>query len=47
MGMPSLEAFLKDYEKFQYTDDEIVERYTEWVIEDKYMILTRWNEKIQ
>lgn len=41
----SLSAFLRDYAKFNYSDDEIVDRYIPWVKEDKYMILTRWNEE--
>lgn len=42
--MASLSAFLKDYAKYNYSDDEIVDRYILWVKEDKYMILSRWNK---
>jgi hypothetical protein len=42
--MVSLKAFLRDYLKLNYTVPEIEERYTEWVSEVKYMILTCWNK---
>ena len=41
--MLSLKAFLRDYLQFNYSADEIVERYVEWVIVATYMILSRWN----
>lgn len=41
--MSSLQAFLKGYVRFHYSVPEIVDRYTEWVKDDKYMILSRWN----
>ena len=43
--MVSLSAFLKDYWKFNYSVHEIVERHGNWIKEDKYMILTRWNKE--
>jgi len=43
--MSSLHAFLRDYIQFNYSVPEIVERYAEWVSDDRYMILSRWNEK--
>jgi hypothetical protein len=43
--MSSLKAFLRDYIQFNYSVSEIVDRYVEWVSEDKYMILSRWNRK--
>ena len=42
--MVSLKAFLKDYIQLNYSIPEIVERYVEWVSEDMYMLLSRWNE---
>jgi hypothetical protein len=41
----SLKAFLRDYIQFNYTVPDIVDRYTEWVKDDKYMILSRWNRE--
>lgn len=43
--MVSLSSFLKDYAKFNYSLDEIVSRHGDWVTDDKYMILNRWNKK--
>jgi hypothetical protein len=43
--MSSLKAFLRDYIQFNYSVSEIVDRYVEWVSEDKYMILSRWNRE--
>ena len=43
--MSSLSAFLRDYAKFNYSDDEIVDHYESWVKEDKYMILVRWDKE--
>ena len=42
--MASLRAFLRDYKQFNYTIPEIVKHYVEWVSEDKYMIMARWND---
>jgi hypothetical protein len=39
--MSSLHAFLRDYLQFNYSVPEIVERYTGWVNDVKYMILSR------
>ena len=43
--MVSLSAFLRDYLQFNYSVPEIVEQYVEWVSDDTYMILSRYNEK--
>jgi hypothetical protein len=43
--MSSLQAFLRDYVRLNYSVPEIVERYVSWVSEDKYMILSRWNKE--
>jgi len=43
--MVSLNAFLRDYLRFNYSVPEIVERYVVWVSDDRYMILSRYNEK--
>lgn len=43
--MSSLTAFLKDYLQWNYSVPEIVKRHTEWVSEDRHMILTRWNAR--
>jgi len=43
--MSSLHAFLRDYVQFNYSVSEIVEKYRKRVSEDKYMILSRWDEK--
>lgn len=42
--MVSLKAFLRDYLQWNYSVSEIVEHYEEWVSEDMYMILSRWNK---
>lgn len=39
--MVSRKAVLWEYEQFGYSVPEIVEKYSEWVSEDKYMILNR------
>jgi hypothetical protein len=41
--LPSLRGFLKDYIKENYSVDEIVEKYREWVSVATYMILSKWN----
>jgi len=41
--MGSLKAFLRDYLQLNYSVPEIVEQYVEWVNDDKYMILSRWD----
>jgi len=41
--MVSLKAFLRDYLQYNFSVSEIVERYVDWVSEDRYMILSRWN----
>lgn len=43
--MSSLQAFLKDFNRLHYSVDEIVDRYTSWVDEVTYMILTKWNKE--
>lgn len=42
--MVSLNGFLKDYARLNYSLEKIVEKYVDWVSEDTYMILTRWNK---
>jgi hypothetical protein len=41
----SLKAFLRDYIQFNYSVPDIADRYTEWVKDNKYMILSRWNRE--
>ena len=43
--MASLRGFLKDYLRQNFSVDEIVEKYKEWVSENTYMILSKWNNK--
>ena len=43
--MGSLSASLKDYAKSNYSLNEIVNRYGNWVQDNQYMILSRWNFK--
>ena len=43
--MSSLRGFLKDYLRLNYSVDGIVEKYTDWVSEDTYMILSKWNNE--
>ncbi|MGD6851012.1 MAG: rolling circle replication-associated protein [Candidatus Bathyarchaeia archaeon] len=43
--MPSLRGFLKDYLKENFSVEEIVDKYKEWVSESTYMILSRWNDE--
>ena len=42
--MSSLRGFLKEYLKLNYSIDGIVEKYADWVSEDTYMILSKWNK---
>jgi hypothetical protein len=42
--LPSLRGFLKDYLKENFSVDEIIEKYKEWVSENTYMILSKWNK---
>jgi hypothetical protein len=42
--MPSLRGFLKEYIKQNYSVDDIVEKYKEWVSIATYMILSKWNK---
>jgi hypothetical protein len=37
----SRRGVLREYEEFGYSVSEVVDRYSEWVSEDKYMILNR------
>jgi hypothetical protein len=39
----SLQGFLKDYLRLNFDLERIVEKYKEWVSENMYMILARWN----
>jgi hypothetical protein len=41
----SLCLFLKDYLRLNFDLSRIVEKYQEWVSDDTYMILSRWNKK--
>lgn len=43
--MPSLRGFRKDYLRQNFSVEEIVEKYKEWVSENTYMILSKWNDK--
>jgi len=43
--MSSLQCFLKDYLRVNFDLSTIVEKYVEWVSEDTYMILTKWNKE--
>ena len=43
--MSSLRYFLKEHARLNYSLDQIVEQYEEWVSEDVYMIFTKWNKK--
>lgn len=43
--MISLRGFSKDYLRLNYSIDEIVEKYQEWVSEVTYMILSKWNKE--
>jgi hypothetical protein len=46
--LPSLRSFLKDYLKQNFTVDQIVEKYKEWVSVNTYMILSKLdNEKLK
>jgi hypothetical protein len=41
----SLCLFLKDYLRLNFDLQRIVEKYSEWVSDDTYMILSRWNKE--
>jgi hypothetical protein len=43
--LPSLRGFLTEYLKQNFSVDDIVEKYKEWVSESTYMILSKWNKK--
>ena len=43
--MPSLNGFLKDYLRLNFSLEEIVDKYVEWVSEATYMILSKWNKE--
>ena len=42
--MTSLRAVLKDYVKYNFPLERITEKYKDWVSEDTYMILSKWNQ---
>jgi hypothetical protein len=42
--LPSLRGFLKEYLKQNFSVDEIVEKYREWISVSSYMILSKWNK---
>jgi len=39
--MPSLRVVLRDEAVYDFSLSEIVDKYTEWILEDQYMILNR------
>jgi len=41
----SLNGFRKDYLRLNFPVDEIVRQYKDWVSEDTYMILSKWNKE--
>ena len=43
--MVTLNGFRKDYLRLNFSVDEIVRQYKEWVSEATYMILAKWNRK--
>ena len=43
--MTSLRAVLNDYIKYNFPLEQITEKYKEWVSEDTYMILSKWNKE--
>jgi hypothetical protein len=43
--LTSLRAVLKDYIKYNFPLEQITEKYTDWVSEDTYMILSKWNKE--
>ena len=42
--MTSLRAVLEDYVKYNFPLERIIEKYKDWVSEDTYMILSKWNQ---
>jgi hypothetical protein len=42
--LTSLRAVLKDYVKHNFPLERITEKYKDWVSEDTYMILSKWNQ---
>jgi hypothetical protein len=42
--LTSLKTVLKDYVRYNFPLEQITEKYTEWVSEDTYMILSKWNK---
>jgi hypothetical protein len=43
--LPSLRGFRKEYLRQNFSVEEIVEKYKEWVSETTYMILSKWNNE--
>ena len=43
--MSSRHHFLKEHARLNYSLDQIVEQYREWVSKNVYMILAKWNSK--
>ena len=43
--MGSLRYVLKEHARHNYSLDQIVEQYVQWVSEVLYMILTKWNKE--
>ena len=43
--MVSLRCFQKDYLRLNFSIDEIVAKYLEWVLEAAYMVLSKCNAK--
>jgi hypothetical protein len=43
--LTSLRGVLKEYIKHGFPLEQIVEKYKEWVSEDTYMILSKWNKE--
>jgi hypothetical protein len=43
--LTSLREVLKDYIKYNFPLEQITEKYTDWVSEDTYMILSKWNKE--
>jgi hypothetical protein len=42
--LTSLRAVLKDYVKYNFPLERIIEKYIDWVSEGTYMILSKWNQ---
>ncbi len=43
--MGSLRYTLKEHARLNYALDQLVDQYVEWVKDDTYMILTKWNKQ--